>query len=319
MNSFLTFPLCIELIFFVFFVVFCNILLKRKYQLIFFNLKSACIFSFFWIFISFLFAFFLWLVLIQTIDKSTADSMTMTYISVYLLEKFLSIDNVCIWFMIFKYFSIPLIYQYKVLMYGIFSAIFFRIIITFFGLILLFKYHWVLYFFSLLLLFSGLKIIFYKEKTNLILKKNKLMIFLYKIFRITNSIQQEKFFIKKNNILYVTPLFVALIMIEISDIFFSIDSITAIFSITNDPFIIITSNIFSIFGLRSIYFLLALIHHQFHSFKYGFASILIFIGIKTLILDFLIISIQTTLFIIVCILIITIIYNIFFKKYFYIK
>ncbi|CAL4320171.1 Putative membrane-bound redox modulator Alx [Buchnera aphidicola (Eriosoma lanigerum)] len=313
MNSLLIFLWSIFIIFMIL-VICLNQIFQKKYKLQLVNIKSAIWLSVFWIIVAFVFSFLIWLILITTIGKEIANIQIITFISAYLLEKFLSIDNVFIWFVIFRYFSIPLIYQQKVLFYGIIGSILFRIIIIFFGNFLLLKWKWIIYFFGLFLLVSGLKMIFFKEDSNVIITKNKWIRWLYKYFKITDKLHKQHFFIRKNNILFATPLLVVLIMIEVSDIFFSIDSMSAIFSITSDFFIMITSNIFAIFGLRSIYFLFSTSSCKAYVTKYGLPLILIFIGMKTLCIDFINISITTTLIVMILIISITILLNIIMKN-----
>ncbi|HXK00613.1 MAG TPA: TerC/Alx family metal homeostasis membrane protein [Buchnera sp. (in: enterobacteria)] len=256
--------------------------LQKKNILVKHPLKSAILLSLVWLGIVLLFSTILWFSIEKNISYDTANIKTLSFFSSYCLEQFLSIDNIFIWFLLFRYFSIPVIYQRKVLVYGVLGAIVFRIIIIFSGNWLLSKFHWILYVFSFILLYTGIKILFYEDKNIEILKDNHWMSVIYKQLRITNKLQGDKFFIWKDGLFFFTPLFLVSILIELSDIIFAIDSISAIFSITMDPFIIITSNLLAILNLRSVYFLLSYCEKKINIIKYGIGFILIFISFKIL-------------------------------------
>jgi tellurite resistance protein TerC len=176
-------------------------------------------------------------------------------------------------------------YQRRVLNYGIAGAIILRFIFTMLGVTIVNKFHWVLYIFGAVLLVSGIKMMVKEESSNNY-KDSKIVSLVGKIIPVTNSLHGEKFFVKINNVLHATPLFAVIVLIEGSDILFAIDSIPAIFSITTNPFIVYTSNIFAILGLRSLYFVLEKLHSAFCYVKYGVALILTFTGIKLLVLFF---------------------------------
>ena len=205
----------------------------------------------------------------------------------YIIELSLSIDNLFLFILLFSSFCIKPQYQRRVLNYGIFGAVILRMLFIVLGVTVVNKFHWVLYIFGIILIISGIKMFFKhdeKEKDNF--KDSKILKLLGKIIPITDKLSGEKFFVKKNYILYVTPLFAILILIEFTDILFAIDSIPAIFSITTDVFIVYASNIFAILGLRSLYFVLGSLHEKFRYVKYGVALILAFTGIKLFILMF---------------------------------
>ena len=205
----------------------------------------------------------------------------------YIIELSLSIDNLFLFILLFSSFCIKPQYQRRVLNYGIFGAVILRMLFIVLGVTVVNKFHWVLYIFGIILIISGIKMFFKhdeKEKDNF--KDSKILKLLGKIIPITDKLSGEKFFVKKNYILYVTPLFAILILIEFTDILFAIDSIPAIFSITTDVFIVYASNIFAILGLRSLYFVLGSLHEKFRYVKYGIALILAFTGIKLFILMF---------------------------------
>lgn len=203
----------------------------------------------------------------------------------YIIEQSLSIDNLFLFIMVFSSFCIKPEYQRRVLNYGIVGAIVLRLIFVVLGIAIINMFHWVLYVFGAILIFSGLKMMF-KHNENENCKDSKIIKLLGKIIPVTDKLEGEKFFVKKNKILYATPLFAILILIEFTDIIFAIDSIPAIFSITTDPFIVYTSNIFAIMGLRSMYFVLGKLHEKFKYVKFGVAAILTFTGIKLSILFF---------------------------------
>lgn len=203
----------------------------------------------------------------------------------YVIEKSLSIDNLFLFIMVFSSFGIKQEYQRRILNYGIAGALILRLIFVLLGVTIVNMFHWVLYVFGAILIISGIKMIFKKEDDNAI-KDSKIIKILGKIIPVTDKIEGDKFFVRKNKILYATPLFAVLILIEFTDIIFAVDSIPAIFSVTTDPFIVYTSNIFAILGLRSMYFVLGNLHEKFKYVKYGVALILVFTGIKLSMLMF---------------------------------
>lgn len=264
-------------------VIFLLITYLEKHQLAKNNLKNASIISIIWILAALIFNACLWYYLKIHFDQTIANQKALEFFTGYLLEKSLSIDNLFVFIMIFKYFGIPDTYQRSVLHYGIMGAVICRLIMIFAGIWLIAKLHWILYVFGGFLIFSGGKILFAhhqnaENENNL--NNNLIVILCKKYLPITKELYQEKFFILQDNKLYATPLFLALILIEITDIIFATDSIPAILAVVDDPFIIFTSNIFAILGLRSLYFFLALGAHKFNFLQYAIAIILIFIGIK---------------------------------------
>ncbi|NTV90600.1 MAG: TerC/Alx family metal homeostasis membrane protein, partial [Clostridiales bacterium] len=203
----------------------------------------------------------------------------------YIIEQSLSIDNLFLFIMVFSSFGIKPEYQRRVLNYGIVGAIVLRLIFVVLGVSIVNKFHWVLYVFGAILIISGIKMIV-KNDENKNFKESKIIKLLGKVVPVTDTLDGEKFFIRKNKVTYATPLFAILILIEFTDIIFAIDSIPAIFSITTDIFIVYTSNVFAILGLRSMYFVLAKMHEKFKYVKYGVALILTFTGTKLMILIF---------------------------------
>lgn len=241
--------------------------------------REALNWTLIWIGCALLFNLVLWLCLKQTQGSLIAGEKSLEFLTGYLIEESLSFDNMFVILMLFSFFSVPEEYQRRVLLYGVFGAIVMRFIMIFAGLWLINQFHWVLYLFGAFLIYTGIKmfVIVEHEKD---LSKNPLLIWLRKHLRLTDSFHKERFFIRKNHLLYATPLLMVLIFVEFSDLIFALDSIPAIFAVTRDPFIVFTSNIFAILGLRAIYFLLANIARKFELLKYGIALVLMFIGVK---------------------------------------
>lgn len=197
----------------------------------------------------------------------------------YIIELSLSVDNLFLFLMIFSSFNIPILYQKRVLTYGIIGAVILRFVFIFLGVAIINKFNWLLYIFGFFLFCSGLKILLDREES-VDFSQSKILNLMKHIIPVTNELHHEKFFIRINDILHATPLLLILVLIESSDIIFALDSIPAIFSITTNPYIVYTSNIFAILGLRSLYFLLAKLNSMFSYIKYGVAFILMFTGIK---------------------------------------
>jgi tellurite resistance protein TerC len=219
-----------------------------------------------------------WLVVLS------ATSKTLEYLTGYLIEKSLAVDNVFVWLMLFNFFAIPFELQKRVLTYGVLGAIILRTIMIFAGVWLLAHFHWLLYVFGAFLLITGIKMWWMADK-EMDLNNNPILKWLKRHFAISDHLDGERFFVIVNGVKLMTPLFLVLIMVEISDVIFAVDSIPAIFAITSDPFIVLTSNIFAILGLRAMYFLLADMADRFTYIKYGLALVLVFIGIKMLLID----------------------------------
>ena len=243
--------------------------------------KEALCWTALWFLLAITFDFLLWWYVAHTTSIPLANEKALEFFTSYLLEKSLSIDNLFVFFIIFNYFSVPAEYQKRVLMIGVIGAILLRLIMITLGIYLVIKIHWILYVFGLFLLVMGIEI-FISSDQHPELEKNRAVQWMYNHLRITERFNGEKFFIRQNNLLFVTPLFLVLILIEITDIIFAIDSIPAVFAVTEDPFIVFTSNIFAILGLRALYFLLSTMAERFYLIKYGIAIILVFVGFKML-------------------------------------
>ncbi len=263
--------------------------------------KEALVWSMVWFAMALLFGAGLWGWLDHTAGRAIADTKTMEFLTGYLLEKTLAMDNIFVFVMIFTYFAVPLEFQKRVLLYGVLGAIVLRALMILVGAWLIAQFHWVLYLFGAFLLFTGVKmLIFAGHEPNL--ANNPLLQWLKKSMRITEDYHGDKFWVMKNGVRWFTPMFLVLVLIEFSDVIFALDSIPAIFAITSDPFIVFTSNIFAILGLRALYFLLADMTQRFHLLKYGLAVVLIFVGVKMLIVDWFKIPVAVSLAVVVTLL-----------------
>lgn len=272
------------------------------------SMKQAAGWSILWVTLSLLFNAAFWWYLAETQGREVADPQALAFLTGYLIEKSLAVDNVFVWLMLFSYFSVPPALQRRVLVYGVLGAIVLRTIMIFAGTWLITQFEWLLYVFGAFLLFTGVKMALAKEDESGIVEK-PMVRWLRGHLRMTDTIENEHFFVRKNGLLYATPLLLVLIMVEFSDVIFAVDSIPAIFAVTTDPFIVLTSNLFAILGLRAMYFLLSGVAERFSMLKYGLAVILVFIGIKMLIVDFYHIPIAISLGVVFGILTITLVIN----------
>lgn len=235
-----------------------------------------------WTALAFAFAGLLYWHLSLTHSVGVAERKTMEFITGYLIEQSLSIDNMFVFVMIFRYFAVPLELQRRVLLYGVLGAIVMRAGMILAGVWLVSQFSWILYVFGVFLLFTGIKMLVAAEH-EADLAKNPMVQWLRNHIRITPTFHQDKFYVKQDGKLWATPMLLVLIIVEASDVIFAVDSIPAIFAITTDPFIVFTSNIFAVMGLRALYFLLADMADRFHLLKYGLALVLVFIGAKMLV------------------------------------
>jgi len=246
------------------------------------SVKEAAAWSLVWVSLALLFNAGLWWYLNGTAGQEIADRKALEFLTGYLIEKSLSVDNVFIFLLIFSSFHVSAEYQRRVLIYGVLGAIVLRAIMILAGAWVVQEFSWVLYVFGFFLVVTGMRMLVMAEKEP-DLNKNPVLKFARRHLRISEDDHGEKFSIMKGGVRYFTPLFLVLILIEVSDLVFAVDSIPAIFAITTDPFIVFTSNIFAIMGLRALYFLLADVADRFHLLKYGLAMVLTFIGAKMLI------------------------------------
>lgn len=207
-----------------------------------------------------------------------ADRVGLEFLTGFVIEKSLSVDNIFVFVVVFTFFAIPAKYQHRVLFFGIVGALVFRIIFIALGSVLL-QWQWVIWFFGAFLILTGIKILFAPEKP-IDPGRNPVIRLLRRFIPVTPQLHGEKFFVRRDGLLHATPLFLALVFIEVTDIVFAVDSVPAIFAITKEPLIVFTSNVFAILGLRALFFLLAGAVHRFRYLKYGLGLILVFVGLK---------------------------------------
>ena len=252
------------------------------------SMREAATWSVIWVGASLIFAAALWWHLDDAAGRTVANEKVLEFLTGYLIEKSLAIDNVFVWLMLFSFFAVPVELQKRVLIYGVLGAIVMRAVIIFAGVSLIAKFHWLLYVFGAFLLFTGLKMWWFAgEKPDL--AANPVVKWVRGHMKVTNELHGERFFVMKAEsgtwVRYATPLFLVLVMVEITDLIFAVDSIPAIFAITTDPFIVLTSNVFAILGLRAMYFLLADMADRFSLLKYGLAIVLMLVGVKMIFVD----------------------------------
>ncbi len=252
------------------------------------TMREAVIWSMIWVAASMVFAGWFWWYLGGLTDDLTtreiANTKTLEFITGYLIEKALAVDNIFVFLMVFTYFSVPVEFQKRVLMFGILGALVLRAVMILVGAWLIARFHWVLYFFGAFLIFTGFKM-WWATGQEPDLEANPALKLIRRHMRISPNFDGEKFFTHVDGKNMATPLFVVIILIGIVDIVFAVDSIPAIFAITLDPFIVLTSNVFAILGLRAMYFLLAGMHERFHLLSYGLSVVLVLIGTKMLLID----------------------------------
>ena len=249
------------------------------------SLREAAGWSVTWVVIALLFNVLLWWYLTGSAGREVADEKSLEFLTGYVIEKSLAVDNIFVWLVIFGYFAVPAEYQRRVLLYGVLGAIVMRTVMIIAGAWLISEFHWILYLFGLLLLATGIKMLIFADKKP-DLATNPALRWMRSHMKVTPEFHGERFVIARQGVRYVTPLFLVLVLVEITDLIFAVDSIPAIFAVTSDPFIVLTSNVFAILGLRAMYFLLKDVADRFHLLKYGLAMVLMFVGTKMLIVDF---------------------------------
>jgi tellurite resistance protein TerC len=250
------------------------------------TVKEALTWTAVWVFLAFMFNVFVFYQL--------GEEKAFEFFTGYLIEKSLSVDNIFVIILIFSYFNVPAAYQHKVLFWGILGALVMRVCFILAGVELIHKFHWLIYIFGGFLIFTGIRILTQGD-LKLDTEKNPVVKLVRKIFRVTPNFEGDRFFIKRENILWATPLFVVVVLIEATDLIFAVDSIPAILAVSEDSFIVYTSNVFAILGLRSLYFALAGMEKYFTHLKYGLSAILIFVGVKMCIADFYKVPIEISL------------------------
>jgi tellurite resistance protein TerC len=269
------------------------------------TIKESLAWTFFWIVLALIFnaGLYFW----------RGEEKALEFLTGYLIEKSLSVDNLFVFLLIFSYFKVEDKNQHNTLFWGILGALVMRVIFIFAGVALIEKFHWIIYIFGAFLVFIGFKMAFEKEK-EIHPEKNPVINFIKKIIPVTNEYSDGKFFIKQSGKWAATPLFIVLIAIETTDIIFAVDSIPAILAISTDPFIVYTSNVFAILGLRALYFALAGVINLFKYLNYGLAAVLVFVGVKMLISKFVHIPVQYALGVVAGVIAISILASIIFSK-----
>jgi tellurite resistance protein TerC len=250
------------------------------------SVKEASIWTAVWVSLALVFntgIYFYWNTLVPGSTYSNSEA-ALAFLTGYLIEKSLSIDNVFVIALIFGYFAVPAAYQHRVLFWGILGALVMRATMILAGAALLKEYHWIIYIFGAFLIFTGIKMATHKDE-ELHPESNPVIKLVRKLIPVTKNYESDHFFVRHAGKLMATPLFLVLIMVETTDLVFAVDSIPAIFAVTQDPFLVYTSNVFAILGLRSLYFVLAGVIDKFYYLKMGLAVILTFVGVKMTLVD----------------------------------
>ncbi|HOW35204.1 MAG TPA: TerC family protein [Candidatus Omnitrophota bacterium] len=269
------------------------------------SMKEALAWSFAWIALALLFNLGIYFY--------KGPKPALEFLTGYIIEQSLSVDNLFVFILIFSYFKVPSQYQHKILFWGILGAQVMRGIFIFAGVALIDKFHWIIYLFGALLIMAGFKMLSQKDK-EIHPERNPVLKIFRRFFPVTRDYEGSSFFAKKEGVWFATPLFIVLLTIETTDLIFAVDSIPAILAITRDPFIVYTSNVFAILGLRALYFVLARIMQLFHYLNYGLCAILVFVGVKMLIGDFYHIPVAVALMVVVATLSVSIIASLILPK-----
>lgn len=270
------------------------------------SVKEAAIWSVIWISLSLLFNLGIYF--------TEGKEIAMQFLAGYLIEKSLSVDNIFVFIMLFSFFQVPPAYQHRVLFWGILGALLMRGALIGAGAFLIAQFSWVLYIFGAFLVYTGFRMALHKEDDHIDVESNRAVRLLRRFFPLTNGYRGQKFFTVENGVRMATPLLVVLVIVETTDLIFALDSIPAIFAVTQDPFIVYTSNVCAILGLRALYFLLAGVMQSFHYLKYGLSLVLVFVGVKMLITDFYHVSIGLSLGVIACILTVSILASLLVRQ-----
>ena len=250
------------------------------------KMREALTWSGTWVGLSLLFNLGIYLGWIGAYAGAAArQQAALDFLTSYVIEYSLSVDNVFVFAVLFSYFAVPPVFQHKVLFWGILGAFVMRAAMIFAGIALLHAFHWVIYLFGAILIFGGVKL-WRNEEVEIEPQKNPVVRLVRRFMPVARGDHGQRFFIRENGALAATPLFVVLVLVEWTDLVFAVDSIPAVLAVTDDPFIVFTSNVMAILGLRSLYFALARIMQRFHLLHYGLAAILVFIGVKMLTADF---------------------------------
>lgn len=250
------------------------------------SMKEALTWSIVWITLSLLFNLVIYLFWDKMVPNSsyTNGEAALAFLTGYLIEKSLSVDNIFVFILIFSFFAVPDQYQHRVLFWGILGALVMRGILIAVGAALLEQFNWIIYVFGAFLIYTGIRMARHQDE-ELKPDQNPIVKFFRRFMPVTENFEDDKFFVRRAGTLFATPLFLVLLVVESTDLVFAVDSIPAIFAVTRDPFIVYTSNVCAILGLRALYFLLANVMHQFQYLKLGLSIVLTFIGIKMVIVD----------------------------------
>jgi tellurite resistance protein TerC len=249
--------------------------------------KEALTWSLVWISLSLVFnavIYFYWDRMAPNSTYTNGEA-ALAFFTGYLIEKSLSVDNIFVFILIFSFFAVPAAYQHRVLFWGILGALIMRGTLIAVGAALLEEFHWIIYVFGAFLIFTGIRMALQHEE-QVQPDKNPVVKFFRRFMPVTENFEKDQFFVRRAGKLFATPLFLILLVVESTDLIFAVDSIPAIFAVTRDPFIVYTSNVFAILGLRALYFLLANVMDKFRYLKFGLSAVLVFIGVKMVIVDF---------------------------------
>jgi tellurite resistance protein TerC len=284
--------------------LFVDFVVLRKQGAHSVTVREAVNWSLVWVGLSFAFNALFWWAVYQDHGAELANTKSLEFLTGYLIEKSLAVDNIFVFLMIFTYFAVPPEFQKRVLMIGIIGAIVLRTIMILLGSWLIAQFHWVLYLFGAFLFLTGVKMWWAAGKES-DLEDNPALKLLRRLLPVSKAFDGEKFFTVENGKRIATPLLLVIALVGLTDVIFAVDSIPAIFAITMDPFIVLTSNIFAILGLRAMYFMLAAVAAKFHLLNYGLAVVLVFIGTKMMLIDLYKIPVGVSLGVVVAILAVT--------------
>lgn len=296
---------------FVIFAIWLDIVALEKQGSHTVTAREAIRWSVLWIALAMLFVSVLWLWLDYSVGRDLANRKATEFLTGYLIEKSLSVDNIFVFLLIFKSFAVPSIQQKKALIFGVIGAAFLRIVMILIGAWLIAQFHGILYVFGAFLLFTGLKMLFSAEEEP-DLEKNPVLRWMRGHLKITTSFNGEHLWKLENGVRWFTPLFVVIVLIAVTDVIFAVDSIPAIFAVTTDPFIVMTSNIFAILGLRALFFLVADMANRFELLKYGLAIVLMFIGGKMLLAMWFEIPIMFSLLVVLGVLVLSVVASVLY-------
>lgn len=279
------------------------------------SMKEAVTWSVVWISLALLFNLGIYLFWHQIVPSSAYSNSeaAIAFLTGYLIEKSLSVDNIFVFVLLFSYFAVPALYQHRVLFWGVLGALVMRGILIAVGATLIEEFHWIIYVFGAFLIFTGIRMASHQD-TEMHPEKNPVVRLFRRLMPVSSEYHGDHFFVRQAGKWAATPLFLVLLIVESTDLVFAVDSIPAIFAVTTDPFLVYTSNVFAILGLRSLYFLLAGVMDKFYYLKLGLSAILTFVGTKMVIVDFYKIPVVVSLSVVVAILIISVIASLIRSK-----